>query len=197
MAAPAVSLPRPRPLTEVPNAVIGMLIFLGTETMFFAGLVSAFLVLRAGSLTWPPPGQPRLPGALTALNTLMLLCSGYTMWRAVRAIRYGQRDALIRGLRATALMGIGFVVVQGSEWVSLLHYGFAVSSGPYATTFYTLIGCHGLHVLGGVLVLLSTAVSAGNGRYTSQDYAAVEACALYWWFVVGVWPVLYALVYWA
>ena len=69
------------------NARVGMLVFLGAETMFFAGLISTFLVFRLGHQIWPPAALPRLPVEVTGINTLILLGSAYTMWRAMRAVR--------------------------------------------------------------------------------------------------------------
>ncbi len=184
-----LSHPSVRP--AAPNAAIGMLIFLGAEAMFFAGLISAYLVLRAGSATWPPPDQPRLPVAVTAVNTLLLLCSGYSMWRA--AMRRSDAAGLRRSLAITAWLGTMFLAVQGSEWARLLHYGLGASTSIYAGTFYTLIGCHAVHVLGGLVGILALFGRVARGRAAAAG--AVEACRLYWSFVVGVWPVLYVLVY--
>ncbi len=181
--------------TALPNAVVGMLMFLGTETMLFAGFISALLVLRANSGMWPPPDQPRLPVAVTAVNTLILVASGFTMARALRVIRAGRTQELSWWLWATALLGTIFLSVQGAEWIRLINYGLHVSSGIYGATFYTLIGCHTLHALGGVIVLLAVLWQAVHGRYSARNHVAVEVCRLYWTFVVGVWPVLYALVY--
>ncbi len=181
--------------TALPNAVIGMLMFLGTETMLFGGFISALLVLRANSGPWPPADQPRLPVAVTAANTLILLASGFTIARGLRAIRAGRTQELSWWLWATALLGTIFLSVQGAEWARLINYGLHVSSGIYGATFYTLIGCHTLHVLGGVIVLLAVLWQAVHGRYSARNHVAVEVCRLYWTFVVGVWPVLYALVY--
>jgi heme/copper-type cytochrome/quinol oxidase subunit 3 len=194
MIAQAQALPR-RPATAVPNAVIGMLIFLGTEAMFFAGLISAFLVLRAGSEVWPPADQPRLPLMITGLNTLVLLYSGYAMHRALSAVQDGSVRDLVRWLGRTVVLGAVFLLVQGSEWIRLVRYGLHVTSSVYGGTFYTLIGCHGLHVCGGLVVLLAVLRNAHRGTYSAASYAAVEACRFYWLFVVAVWPVLYMLVY--
>ena len=68
-----ISDPRPPPV--VPTPVLGMLIFVIAETMMFAGLISAFTIVKAGALGWPPPGQPRLPVEATAFNTAVLLLS--------------------------------------------------------------------------------------------------------------------------
>ena len=179
----------------VSNGVLGMVLFLATETMFFAGLMVALIILRAGAGMWPPAGQPRLPVAVTGLNTLVLLLSGWTMYSAYHAIRIDRRRALTRWLALTGALGVSFLLVQGLEWVSLLRYGLRFSSGQYGATFYTLIGAHGLHVVGAVLVLLYVHMKAARGRYSSQSYTDIEVCQLYWLFVVAVWPLLYVLVY--
>jgi heme/copper-type cytochrome/quinol oxidase subunit 3 len=172
-----------------------MLVFLGAEAMFFAGLVGAFLVFRLGSVTWPPAGQPRLPVAVTAVNTVILLLSAYTMYRGLRAIRAGSRQGLVGGLLATALLGAVFLGVQGVEWVRLVHFGLTLSTGTYGATFYTLIGTHGLHVLGALLWLAVMLVGATRNRFSAARHVAVELCGMYWYFVVGLWPILFALVY--
>jgi len=179
----------------VPNAVIGTLIFLGAEAMLFGGLISIFLVLRAGDGAWPPVDQPRLPVLVTAVNTLILLLSGYTMHRAGAALRSDDGRELRQWLTATVLLGALFLGVQGVEWIRLIRYGLSATQSNYGGTFYTLIGCHALHVLGGVVLLLAVLRSALRGRYTARSCGAVEACRLYWSFVVGIWPLLYVLVY--
>jgi cytochrome c oxidase subunit 3 len=189
--------PKPvrRAQVRIPNAVIGTLIFLGAEVMLFAGMISGFLVLRANSAAWPPVGQPRLPIGVTAVNTLILLISGDVMRRAQNAIRRDARAQLNRWLGLTALLGLVFIAVQGTEWVNLIGYGLTASSGAYGATFYTLIGCHAVHVLIGVIILVTVLWHALQGRYTAKEHAAVTASGVYWAFVVGIWPVLYVLVY--
>src|SRR5262249_16526120 len=181
--------------TPLSNARLGMLIFLGAETMFFAGLVGAFLVYRMANETWPPMTMPRLPVEVTGINTLILLYSAVTMWLANRAIRLGQQRALAPMLLRTAVLGVVFLVVQGYEWVKLIGYGLTLSSGVYGATFYTLIGCHGLHVFGAVIWLLGVWRRATRKRYTATRRTGVVLCGMYWLYVVGLWPVLYWLVY--
>lgn len=183
-----------RPAPAVANGMLAMVVFLATETMLFAGLISAFLVLRAGTAAWPPPGQPRLPIAVTGINTAVLFVSAYTMHGAVRA-RHGGRLADVRRLLAiTAALGTTFLVVQGLEWTALLRHGLTTSSSLYGATFYALIGCHGLHVLAAVVALI-VVFGWSLGRDAAADGQRLEVCRVYWWFVVAVWPVLYVLVY--
>lgn len=103
-----------KPEPPVSNARLAMLVFLGCEAMLFAGLIGAFLVYRLGSEVWPPSGQPHLPLLITWVNTVVLLLSGYTMRSALRALRVGDHEWVRTGLSATALLGVMFLVVQGS-----------------------------------------------------------------------------------
>jgi cytochrome c oxidase subunit 3 len=180
--------------TAVSSPVLGMLVFLGAEAMFFAGLVSAFIVLRSSAGPWPPPDQPRLPVEVTAVNTLVLLLSGLTMRRAVAARRAGRRSDLARWLAVTACLGATFLAVQGVEWVRLVRHGLQIGRGVYGSLFVAVIGTHALHVLGGVLVVVATSIAAHRMRPILREDLVLPS-ALYWWFVVGVWPVLYGLVY--
>ncbi|MGH7768439.1 MAG: cytochrome c oxidase subunit 3 [Candidatus Binatia bacterium] len=184
---------RPRPI--VSNARLALLMLLVAETMFFSGLVGAFIVFRVASPSWPPPFQPRLPVEVTGANTVILLLSGVTMHVALRAARAGKSARLQKWLTASVALGVIFLAVQGYEWLRLIHYGLTLSSGVYGATFYTLIGCHGAHVLGAVFWLLAVLARARKGRYSARDYAGVQLCGMYWTFVVALWPVLYGLVY--
>jgi heme/copper-type cytochrome/quinol oxidase subunit 3 len=177
------------------NARLGMLMLLAAETMFFGGLVAAFLQLRLSAPVWPPAGQPRLPVGLTALNTAVLLASSYAVARALRAIQADDRRGLVRWLGWAAALGATFLAVQGIEWARLVHFGLAVSSGIFGAVFYTLVGIHGVHVAGAVAWVLVTLGMAQGGRYRRGAHVSLSCCAMYWHFVVALWPILYFLVY--
>ena len=179
----------------ISNARLGMVIFLGAEMMFFVGLIGAFITFRLGSPIWPPVDQPRLPIGVTGVNTAILLFSAYWMFRALRAPRQGNQQGLAVGLLTTALLGTIFLGVQGYEWARLLHFGLTLSGGVYGATFYTLLGFHGIHVLAAVIWLLVVLVRTTRNRFSAKRHVAVQLCGMYWLFVVGLWPVLFALVY--
>jgi heme/copper-type cytochrome/quinol oxidase subunit 3 len=166
--------------------------FIAAEIMFFAGLISAYLVLRVGAAQWPPPLQPRLPVLVTGLNTLVLLGSSFAMFHTQRD---RVRARVARGLTVTAGLGIVFLAVQGYEWVQLIGYGLTMVSGAYGSTFYTLIGVHALHVVGALVWLAIVRAGMGHGRFIEPPAAGLRACAMYWHFVVALWPVLYVSVY--
>jgi cytochrome c oxidase subunit III len=177
------------------NAWLGVLMFLGAEAMFFAGLIGAFLVFRIGSEVWPPPFQPRLPIGVTGINTLILLSSAVTMRLGVDRMRRGEASRSMLQLSATAALGTLFLLIQGYEWLQLIHFGLTVSSSVYGGLFYTIIGFHALHVLGALVWLAVVLAQARRGKFTRQNYDGLQVCGMYWTFVVALWPLLYGLVY--
>lgn len=179
----------------VDNAVLATIFVIGSEVMLFAGLVFSFLIIRMAAPVWPPPLEPRLPIEVTAVNTVVLLFSSWAMVGARRARARGDRRAFTRGLTLTALLGLLFLAVQGYEWVRLISFGLTTSSGIYGATFYTLIGAHASHVVAALTWLGIVLVMARRGRFIGPHAAAVTACAMYWHFVVALWPILYVTVY--
>jgi len=182
-----------RPLLD--NVRLAMLFLICGEVMFFGGLVSAFLVLRVTAVQWPPPLQPRLPVGVTGVNTLVLLASSVAMVAAIRALDRHDVRALVQRLVIAGGLGAAFLLVQGYEWIRLVSYGLTMSSGAYGTTFYTVIGTHAAHVAAAVVWVGVTAWLASRGRFLDGRAGALRACAIYWHFVVALWPFLYVAVY--
>lgn len=178
----------------VSNTRLAMIVVITGESMLFAGLIGTFLVFRL-SRPWPPADLPRLPLGMTFLNTLVLFASALPMTRALSAVRRDDQRTLIRSLALTALLGTAFLAVQGAEWIRLVRHGLTLGSSMYGATYYTLIGCHGAHVLIAVLWLTITALVATRGVFRATRHAALEMCAIYWYFVCALWVVLFPLVY--
>ncbi|HUO57241.1 MAG TPA: heme-copper oxidase subunit III [bacterium] len=180
---------------RMPPAKLGLILFIVAEIMFFSGLISSFMVFRFNPVQWPPPGQPRLPLEVTSVNTFILLLSGFTMHRAFQALKASQ-EALFRNLlTVTAVLGSVFLLVQGFEWLRLLHFGLTLHASIFGGFFYCLVGTHALHVTGGLVALLWVLNRAWKGAYDSKRALGVELCRMYWFFVVGLWPLLFLLVY--
>ena len=180
-----------RPL--VSNGVLGMLIFIFTEVMFFAGLISAHSIVKsqvAGQL-WPPYGQPRLPVEETAFNTLALLVSGVVLVYAWFAFRREAESARIP-LLLSILLGTVFVGFQGVEWAALLGEGLTIQSSTYGGFFYLIVGAHALHAVGALAALVWAFYRLDREALTASQLATVSA---FWYFVVLVWPILYMKVY--
>ena len=98
----------------VSNAQLALLILIAFEAMIFLGLITTYFILRSGHLAWPPPDMPRVPLAVSAVNTAMLTFSALTMWRALSAVRAADLGGLRSNLVATTVLGSGFLAVQGS-----------------------------------------------------------------------------------
>lgn len=183
--------PRREPL--VPSIILGMLIFVISEAMLFAALLSAFMVIKAGSPNWTPPLGVSLPINATAFNTAVLFTSGVFLLLACRALHQAndwQRARVLTGW--ATLLGLFFVAFQGIEWSRLLYHGMTLTSGVFGACFYLLIGCHALHAIAAVIALLKQFLRFRPQHMNPHSFYAV---AIFWSFVVGVWPVLYILVY--
>lgn len=191
------TLPRPRDVARgvrtpiVPHGVMGMLIFVLTEIMLFAGFVSAFTIMRANSPLWPPPGQPRLPAGQTFFNTAMLLASGVALALARRAYQRNA-PAARRPLLAAILLGAFFVLAQGREWVRLIGQGLTLRSSALGSFFYLIVGAHALHAAAAIGLLIYVYRRLVRGWLPSSMLGAAE---VFWYFVVGVWPLLYWRIY--
>jgi cytochrome c oxidase subunit 3 len=185
-----ISDPRPQP--PIPSAVLGMGMFVFSEAMLFAGLISAFSIARASSLLgWPPPGQPRLPAEETAINTIALLASGLVLWLAGRAHRKEQRSAARPMLAALALAAF-FVAFQGFEWMKLLAQGLTMTSSQHGAFFFLIIGIHGLHCLAAIGALVWAYRRLTTGVLAVSTFQSVR---VFWYFVIGLWPLIYWRVY--
>lgn len=173
----------------IPNAVLGTAIFLCAEAMLFAGLLSAVVVLRAGSMDFA--GRPMTFGLTGAVNLALLFSSGGFAFQAAFRPRAGGRASL--WLFLAALLGTAFLFGQGWEWVQLLERGFGARRSLFGAAFLALVGIHGAHVVSGVAVLLWAARRQQRSLGFEGRDAGILAAVMYWGFVVAVWPLLYAV----
>jgi cytochrome c oxidase subunit 3 len=188
----AIPLRRSPRRNVIEDGTIGMLAFVLVEAMMFAGLVSAFAITRAAAGgAWPPAGQPRLPLEETAINTAALLLSGVLVFFASRA--WERKEAKTGPLLVTAIaLGAFFVFSQGMEWVALIRQGLTLTSSQHGSFFYLIVGMHGAHALGALAFMGVAWLRLRRGTLGKSAFSA--ACVL-WYFVVGVWPVLYLTLY--
>jgi cytochrome c oxidase subunit III len=182
---------RPKPL--LPSAVLGTALFVIAEAMLFTGFISAYTIVEANAPPgmWPPPDQPRLPLALTAFTTTLLLASGVLLWHAGRCFRKDE-DSARRPMLIALLLGSGFVGIQGVEWARLLAEGLTLTSSSFGGFFYLIVGAHALHAIPALGVLFLQWRKLLGGTLTDEGFAASR---LFWYFVVLVWPVVYLKVY--
>ncbi len=181
----------------ISNPVLGMLLFITSEVMFFGGLFAAYFNIRANSAQWPPEEFHDTLQIMPFVGpaTILLILSSVTCQMAVRAIRRDQRTTFLRTMTVTVILGIVFLLMQATDYVLLGSEGLTLSSGTYGTTYYTLTGFHGAHVFGGVVMLCVVLYRGMAGQFSSRHYDAVEGASLYWHFVDVVWILLFSLLY--
>lgn len=174
------------------NLLLGVKLGILSEVMLFGALFAAYFVIRSESGGWPPHGDERPELILPGMNTLLLVSSSVTMQWAVRAIGRGALAAMRLGLRLTILLGTIFIVIQAYEFAN---NGFGLTDGVFGSTFYTLTGFHGAHVLAGLGLLSIVAIRGRRGLISAERNTAVEAVSYYWHFVDVVWLFLFSTLY--
>ena len=178
---------------RVPNSVLGMIIFIATEIMFFAALMSAHTIAKAPVMggVWPPAGQPRLPVERTAINTAILLLSGLLLWIGNRRMN-NERESGLRYVAGALAAGVTFVCLQGVEWVALLREGLTMTSSNHGAFFYLIVGTHALHAVVAIIALAWVYLLMRGGKLVQSTFTATQ---IFWYFVVVIWPVIYLRVY--
>ena len=179
----------------IENRKLGMWLFLASEVMFFTGLIGAYIVTREATGHWPVPSAV-LNIPLTAFNTFLLICSSATLVKGLAAAQDGDQEGMQVSLFLTVLLGALFLVIQAHEYHELIHIKhFTPSSSIFGACFFTMTGFHGMHVLVGVLCLLSVFIKSLRGGYSPSEYRGIEVAGLYWHFVDLVWIILFTIVY--
>jgi cytochrome c oxidase subunit 3 len=195
--------------------VLGMLLFITSEVMFFAGLFAAYFSIRAGYTelvsgavqhVWPPTRYAELlnPFTLTthsgALNvilpaTLILVLSSFTCQMGVWAIQRDDHRGFVRAFAVTLVLGVTFLLFQAFDYSVLMGEGLSMGATTFGTTYFTLTGFHGAHVFGGVLMLSVVLYRGTAGQFSAKHHDMVEATSLYWHFVDVVWILLFSILY--
>ena len=179
----------------ISSSLLGMVLFIASEIMFFGGLFGAYFTLRSAAPEWPPPDNPHLSAPYAAVLTAILVTSSVTMQFGVWAIRKNNQRRLILFLAVSLLLGATFLAMQALEYANLIREGMTLSSGVFGSTFYTLTGFHGAHVAGGAAFILIVLLRARSGQFTARYHDTVEMASYYWHFVDVVWIGLFSTIY--
>lgn len=193
----------------------GMVWFIFSEVMFFAGFFGALFYARQlavpdladTQLLWPgyaggwptagpgiaDPFTPMAPWGIPAINTAILLSSGATVTWAHWGLKTNRRGQLTAGLVLTVALGALFLGLQIHEY---LIAEFTIATGIYGATFFMLTGFHGAHVTLGAIMLSVILARVIAGHFKPDNHFAFEAVAWYWHFVDVVWLLLFFFVYW-
>jgi heme/copper-type cytochrome/quinol oxidase subunit 3 len=186
---------------------LGMALFVLSEAVFFLLLIFGWVYFRAG---WneTPAGGALLPassrvrsvtGALAPFRmggfTAALLASSVTMWRAEVSARRNRKWKLRMWLLATIALGSTFVYGQATEYLHLLSLNITISLNTFGSTFFTMTGFHGMHVIAGLILLMALFGIAWSADPAERHSTAVDTIAIYWHFVDLVWVGIFTAVY--
>jgi cytochrome c oxidase subunit 3 len=189
------------------TAQLGMWVFLGSESLLFAGLFALYAAYRFAYPAEFHAASAHANLVIGTVNTYILLTSSLTMALAIHATRQGHRRRTVALLAATIALGLGFDVLKVIEYAGHLAEGlapgayYAFGALPphgvvlYVTLYYLLTGLHALHVTGGLCVLVWLALRAHRGDFTPRAHIALELGGLYWHLVDLVWIFLWPLLY--
>jgi len=178
----------------IPTVMVGMLLFIASEVMFFGGLFATYFNARASVPVgeWHPPPGSHLDLPLALVLTVILVASSFTMQFGVWAIRRGDNGKLKLWTAITLALGVTFLAGQLYDYSQL---GFGIGDGVYGTVFYTLTGVHGAHVFGGASALTTILGRSVRGQFSARNHVAVEAVSIYWHFVDIVWIAVFSTIY--
>lgn len=176
---------------------IGMWVGLASIMMLFTALSSAYIVRsRVGTANdWRPIAIPQM----LWVSTSLILLSSVTFEAARKFIKRGEDKGYRLWLMITVALGFGFLATQLLAWRDLVAAGIYVATNPHSSFFYVLTGVHGLHLLGGILMLgfllLQAWRSGGEGLARARRVDSVDAVAIYWHFMDGLWIYLFLLLF--
>lgn len=179
---------------EGKNKVLGFWLFLGGECVLFGTLFASFVALR-NQVPDGPTGQQLFQLDLVGLSTLILLTSSLTSVFAIMAMHRNQFKKLQAWMLVTILLGLSFLGLEIYEFVHYVHEGHTFSKSAFSTSFYTLVGFHGAHVLFGILWIGLLIIQGYRKGLTTVTAPKYYVASLYWHFIDVVWVFIFTVVY--
>ena len=185
-----------RPDTGLYNAKLGIWLFLASEIMLFGGLFSAYILLRTSNADFML-SQHHLNVPLATLNTAILITSSVTMVMAWVSLKLDDLKKYKMYMGLTLLCSLGFLIIKYFEYSAKFEHHLLPKTDNFLGIYFTLTGLHGLHIIGGMVVMLYL-IGPGvkmwgtnKERFTNR----VEVVGLYWHFVDLVWIFLFPSLY--
>jgi heme/copper-type cytochrome/quinol oxidase subunit 3 len=173
---------------------VGFWTFIGSECLFFATLISTYLVYKGRSVVGPYP-EEILDIPLTSISTFILLMSSLSMVLALDGVQRGNKKLSLVWIGGVILLGTAFLGFQVYEFNHFVHEGLTIGTNVFGSSFFVLTGFHGAHVTGGVIWLITLWIMAARDKLPPAESLKVEIAGLYWHFVDIVWIVIFTLVY--
>jgi len=173
--------------------VLGFWIFLVTDCLLFATFFAAYAVLHTHTNGGFTAKEFDIPGFI--LETFILLVSSFTSGIAVLQMHKGNKKGLIGWLIVTAILGAVFVGLEVNEFVNMVNEGASISKSAFLTSFFSLVGTHGVHVSVGILWMIGLLVQLSRKGITPVTKRKISIISLYWHFLDAVWIFIFSVVY--
>jgi len=183
-----------RPDSGLTNGKLGIWLFLASEVMLFGALFSTYIILRVGAEEWP---HGELNVWLGMTNTFILIGSSVTMVMAWASLKMHDFAKHRLYLIATFVLAGVFLVNKYFEYADHLRRGEGPAHSTFLAIYFTLTGLHGLHIIGGMVVMLYLlGPGAKMWRTNPEQFTGrIEYTGLYWHFVDLVWIFLFPILY--
>ncbi|MGG5254033.1 cytochrome (ubi)quinol oxidase subunit III [Neobacillus sp. SM06] len=173
--------------------ILGFWIFLVTDVLLFATLFAAYSVLRTHTNGGFTAKEFEIPTFV--IETFILLISSFTSGLAVLSMHKNDKKGLISWLVVTAALGAVFVGLEISEFTRMAADGATITKSAFLTSFFSLVGTHGLHVSFGILWMIGLIVQLSKRGITAVTKRKVSIISLYWHFLDAVWIFIFTIVY--
>jgi len=188
-----------RPDTGLNNSKLGIWVFLASEIMLFGGLFSAYVFLRmAAPVAEFSYWGSKLSIPMATFNTIVLITSSVTVIMSWASLKMKDFEKYKMYMGLTLLCAFIFLVVKYFEYTGKFHHGIYPSSSTFMGIYFTLTGLHGLHIIGGMIVMGYFWLPFGNKMWQSDPERftnRIEVAGLYWHFVDLVWIFLFPILY--
>jgi cytochrome o ubiquinol oxidase subunit 3 len=176
------------------KTVFGFWVYLMTDLIMFAGLFAAYAVLRDNTFGGPSAAQLfSLPTALT--ETLILLTSSFTCGLAILAVHRDKKNQTLIWFGLTLLLGLTFLGFELTEFSHLIAEGNSWTRSAFLSSFFTLVGTHGLHITVGSLWIVVAMQQVWFRGLTPFVNLKLTRLALFWHFLDLVWIFIFTIVY--
>jgi cytochrome c oxidase subunit 3 len=185
----------PDPAVEYDAAKLGIWLFLATEILLFGGLFTAYTIYRTKYPEIFHEEHLELNKVIGSINTIVLICSSLTMALGVASIKRGNRKALSSFLLLTILFGVMFLVNKYFEWGHELREHTYPGTSVFFALYFMMTGLHMVHVIAGLLVLVTMLVLNLMGKFSDKYNTPIELSGVYWHLVDLIWIYLFPLLY--